>query len=167
MILEKVYDELYGMIEDLKKKIQAADVDITPALDSGTKIADYVCDGDSGSLYAPTQVNADWNASEGAAEILNKPTIPKELKLDTQEITTAANGQGTTAFPANRQVVAVYSNTVGACLILTTIAGGGQTIRAIDNISNQPAWVASTYNVTYAYYDIVTQNTRIKSKKED
>ena len=57
MKLEKVYDELYGMIEDLKKKVAALsggdDVTITPALESGTKIADYSIGEDTGSLYAP------------------------------------------------------------------------------------------------------------------
>lgn len=61
MKLEKVYDELYGMIEDLKKKIAAMssgdEVTITPALESGTKVADYTIGEDSGSLYAPSMPN--------------------------------------------------------------------------------------------------------------
>lgn len=55
--VEKVYDELYGMIEDLKKKIAAMssgdEVTITPALESGTKIADFTIGEDEGVLYAP------------------------------------------------------------------------------------------------------------------
>lgn len=57
MKLEKVYDELYGMIEDLKKKIAAlsgSDVTITPALEIGTKVADYSIGDTEGSLYAPS-----------------------------------------------------------------------------------------------------------------
>ena len=57
MTIEKVYDELYGMIDDLKKQIAAGggtDVTITPALESGTKVADYEIDGEAGVLYAPT-----------------------------------------------------------------------------------------------------------------
>lgn len=57
MSIEKVYDELYGMIEDLKRKIAAGgggdEVTITPALESGTKIADYTIGEDEGVLYAP------------------------------------------------------------------------------------------------------------------
>ena len=34
-------------------------VTITPTLESGTKIADYSIDGDSGSLYAPTSLSAN------------------------------------------------------------------------------------------------------------
>lgn len=56
--VEKVYDELYGMIEDLKRKIAAIsggdEVTITPALESGTKVADYSIGEDTGSIYAPT-----------------------------------------------------------------------------------------------------------------
>ena len=56
--VEKVYDELYGMIEDLKKKIAAIssgdEVTITPALESGTKIADYTIGEEAGTLYTPT-----------------------------------------------------------------------------------------------------------------
>ena len=58
MEIRKVYDELYGMIEDLKKKIAALsggdEVTIMPALDSGTKIADYAIGETEGSLFAPT-----------------------------------------------------------------------------------------------------------------
>lgn len=56
--VEKVYDELYGMIEDLKKQIAALsggdEVTITPALESGTKVADYSIGDTEGSLFAPT-----------------------------------------------------------------------------------------------------------------
>lgn len=55
MILEKVYDELYGMIEDLKKKVGkgGSQVTITPTLESGEKVADYSIDGTEGAIYAP------------------------------------------------------------------------------------------------------------------
>ena len=60
--VEKVYDELYGMIEDLKKQIAAgggSDVTILPALESGTKIADFEIDDTPGVLYAPAPVPVD------------------------------------------------------------------------------------------------------------
>lgn len=60
MKLEKVYDELYGMIEDLKKKIGAgggSNVSITPTLESGEKLADYTIDGDEGAIYAPPKLD--------------------------------------------------------------------------------------------------------------
>ena len=59
MKLEKVYDELYGMIEDLKRKIGAggSEVTITPTLESGEKVADYSIDGTEGCIYAPPVPN--------------------------------------------------------------------------------------------------------------
>lgn len=63
MEIRKVYDELYGMIEDLKKQIAAIsggdEVTITPALDTGTKVADYTIGEDSGVLFAPTPFSFD------------------------------------------------------------------------------------------------------------
>lgn len=57
MTIEKVYDELYGMIDDLKKQIAAGgggdSVTITPALESGAKVADYTIGSDDGALFAP------------------------------------------------------------------------------------------------------------------
>lgn len=57
MILEKVYDELNEQLQDLKKQVAAllggSEVSITPALESGTKVADFEIDGESGILYAP------------------------------------------------------------------------------------------------------------------
>ena len=67
--VEKVYDELYGMIDDLKKQIAAGgggdEVTITPALESGTKVADYTIGEDSGSLYAPAPYTPlDYSTNE-------------------------------------------------------------------------------------------------------
>ena len=57
MTIEKVYDELYGMIDDLKKQIAAGgggdEVTITPAMESGVKVADYTIGETEGSIYAP------------------------------------------------------------------------------------------------------------------
>lgn len=66
MKLEKVYDELYGMIEDLKKKIAAggAEVSITPTLESGVKVADFEIDGESGAIYTPSEVAGIYSSTE-------------------------------------------------------------------------------------------------------
>lgn len=66
--VEKVYDELYGMIEDLKKKIAAMsggdEVTITPALESGVKVADFTIGEDTGSIYAPNEVAGIYSSTE-------------------------------------------------------------------------------------------------------
>lgn len=68
MKLEKVYDELYGMIEDLKKKIAAISsgnaVSITPTLESGVKVADYTIGKDTGSLYAPIETAGVYSSAK-------------------------------------------------------------------------------------------------------
>ena len=48
----------------------------------------------------PAQVNADWNASSGAAEILNKPSIPSAANNGTLTITQNGTSKGT--FTANQ-----------------------------------------------------------------
>ena len=58
--LAKWIDELAGDIEILRKKVNNAGGDtvtITPALESGTKIADYTIGENEGSLFAPTQTS--------------------------------------------------------------------------------------------------------------
>lgn len=87
--VEKVYDELYGMIEDLKKKIAALsggdEVTITPALESGTKIADYTIGEDEGVLYAPAPyIPLDYSTSEqdtGVKWIDNSPIYQKTVEF--------------------------------------------------------------------------------------
>lgn len=66
MILEKVYDELYGMIEDLKKKIGAggSQVTITPTLESGEKVAVFSIDGTEGTIYSPSEKAGIYSATE-------------------------------------------------------------------------------------------------------
>ena len=72
------------------------DVEFTAELTSGTKIGEISVDGVSTDIYAPTpeaQVNADWNASSGVAEILNKPTLGTASALDVATTGDASNSQ--------------------------------------------------------------------------
>lgn len=75
--------------------ISGDDITITPALQSGTKVADIDVNGVTTSIYAPSPstepVNADWNASSGLAEILNKPTLGTAAAKDAP-----ASGDATT-----------------------------------------------------------------------
>ena len=88
MTIEKVYDELYGMIEDLKRQIAAAgggdDVTITPALESGTKIADYTIGETEGSLYAPVDVylNIDDTAEHIVGKYKGSDLYCKRINID-------------------------------------------------------------------------------------
>lgn len=54
------------------ENVEIGAVTITGTLQSGTTIATI----NGTPIYAPAQVNSDWNASSGVSQILNKPTIP-------------------------------------------------------------------------------------------
>lgn len=71
------------------------------------------------NLTLPTQVNADWGASSGAAQILNKPTIP------TAPSQSSATRSLNSAFQisTSRNALALYSV---QCMITASIAGGQQ-----------------------------------------
>lgn len=61
------------------------------------------------------QVNSDWNATEGLAEILNKPTVPEgplvcPITIDNENIVTLLDGAPTkeeilSALKSGRQVI--------------------------------------------------------------
>lgn len=123
MILEKVYDELLGMIEDLKKKIQAAeksDVTITPALQSGKKLADFEIDGTEGAIYAPdtetvtighlvASGNAFENGTLGFEECYKKDGVAYLAgRIHTMAETTPASGEYFTVPEGFRPSVSVY-----------------------------------------------------------
>ena len=111
-------DELQGQIDRLKKMVKAAeksDVTITPALSEGVKVADFEIDGNEGSIYSPTQVNSDWNATEGAEQILNKPTLGTSAVKDVQTGTVMIND-------ANIVTGAQSISYIGNRLITTAIA---------------------------------------------
>jgi hypothetical protein len=68
---------------------------------------------DAGYITAaqvPAQVNADWNATSGAAEILNKPTIPAAANNAT--LTIQQNGSPIGTFTANASTDATVNVTV-------------------------------------------------------
>ena len=96
MILEKVYDELIGMIEDLKKKVAGisggSTVTITPVLESGTKVADFEIDGSEGSIFIPDSSWTKKTVSLTNAELNHIDTllIP-ELETATEVIICSSN----------------------------------------------------------------------------
>ena len=59
----------------LNAQAGGTDVEVTPVVTTGTKIAEIEVDGTSVDLYTPTQVQADWNETGTSAPeyIKNKP----------------------------------------------------------------------------------------------
>ena len=114
MTIEKVYDELYGMIDDLKKQIAAGgggdSVTITPALESGTKVADYTIGEDEGALYAPTpplQTNLFFDTANASAL-----TFVSEGQISYEATADCAVKLNITVAPANTSVQVRIDNFV-------------------------------------------------------
>lgn len=92
------------------------------------------------------QVNSDWNAVGGVAEILNKPTIPTNLDdLGDVNAPTPANGQ-----------VLTYNSTSGDWEAATpstgsgTVTSVGLTMPSAFNVANSPVTTSGTLAVTGA-----------------
>jgi hypothetical protein len=68
------------------------------------------------------QVNSDWNASSGVAQILNKPSIPSAV---TFKVNGTNAGSQTTVNLAAGSNVTVTDNGTGTITIASTASGGG------------------------------------------
>ena len=83
------------------------------------------------------QVNSDWNANSGVAEILNKPTIPT---VDQTYSSSSANAQSgvavasaiSTMLSTLYPVGSIYIGTQSTCPLATLISGSTWTIVATD-----------------------------------
>lgn len=174
MTLGKVYDELYGMIEDLKKKIQAAeksDVTITPALESGTKIADYEIDGSEGSIYAPTVTNYEWVKLDD----YTSSTINADIPSDALELRVIVYAESTTGayfghvFDFLKEALTETSVVYVSGSYRTS---GDYTSIALDVSSTKIASALVTYlgaaktPFTTVYYKRIATNTRTAKKKK-
>ena len=139
-------------------------------LDNGVS---YICtDSTSGSatwdLYeAVPQVNADWNATSGVAEILNKPTIPSvtgfvpytgannDLDLGTynltaDHITLNTNPSGAGFVEGSTQ----WNNTIGSSE--TTLKGGNVVLKnGVDLVARIVNKVTPSATLTKANYQAV------------
>ena len=103
-----------------------------------------------------SQVNADWNASSGAAKILNKPTIPAaQIQSDWNQTNTSAKDyiKNKPTIPskmsdvADISVVAISADTSSSCSITGAgNAGKSQTIIYTNNSgSDKVVTVPTTY----------------------
>ena len=91
-------DEVYIVTSIANRTVTVKQVDTDGAVDSvNGKTGAVVLDAsDVGALPSSTvipaaQVNSDWNANSGVAEILNKPTIPDAVQYSTMPTASADN----------------------------------------------------------------------------
>jgi hypothetical protein len=123
-----------------------------------TKTSDLT--NDSGFLTA--QVNADWNAVSGAAEILNKPTIP-----DPADITWTQDNQGTAVVTeadtldinrdTHRVQMGAGSTTVDLGFVAPPMASAPQEDMFLSMAAGNtvPTWTTSPGAHTVGFIDVV------------
>jgi len=101
-----IVDDIIALQTDVALKANTADLGATAFSN------DYV-DLDNLPTIPAAQVNSDWNAVSGVAEILNKPTIPSIAGLvpETRTISTTAPLSGGGDLSANRTLSITQANT--------------------------------------------------------
>lgn len=99
------------------KVLTTADVAVAPVLSTGTHIANITVDGTTSGIYAPTQVNANWNETDqsSAAYIQNKPAIAAGTGNYAVKAQNATSATGEGAFSLGNMTVAtgMYSFSEG------------------------------------------------------
>lgn len=98
------------------------------------------------------QVNADWNATSGVAQILNKPDIPAPVDVSTKAETDASNLTPTNVI-SWRDVLDVYSKSqVDSALALK-----------LDKPLTDGSWVVTKSGTTISYTDASTFGQNISN----
>lgn len=110
-------------------------VTITPDYYSGTRVARYSIDGVNGSIYTPTQVNANWNetSSSSKAYIQNKPTI----HTYTGASGVAIDGNDVVSLDSPVELVPGANITIevsGVSAVISSTGGGGGTTYTAGNM---------------------------------
>ena len=145
MILEKVYDELYGMIEDLQKKVASisggSSITITPTLESGVKLADYSIDDTEGAIYAPVETAGIISTNETKVGTLNGEDVYRKVFSSTSAISGTSTEIDVSSLNIKQPLRAV---------VTTLIVDDGVNIYTMLPIND---------GVTYAYVDTITASS--------
>lgn len=127
-------------------------VTITPDYNSGTRVAQYSIDGVNGSIYTPTQVNANWNetSSSSKAYIQNKPTI----HTYTGASGVAIDANDVVSLDSPLELIAGNNVTIdvsGVSAVISSTGGGGGTTYTAGNmisLANDAIAVSTTAGIT-------------------
>lgn len=127
-------------------------VTITPDYNSGTRVARYSIDGVNGSIYTPTQVNANWNetSSSSKAYIQNKPTI----HTYTGASGVAIDANDVVSLDSPVELVPGANITIevsGVSAVISSTGGGGGTTYTAGNmisLTNNAIAVSTTAGIT-------------------
>jgi hypothetical protein len=108
---------------------------------------------------AQVNINADWDATSGDAQILNKPTIPSAADGSETKVTAGTNvtvtGSGTTAIPYVVKATTHYiGESYGGGIVFWVEAKGQHgLIAATADQSTEIQWYNGSYTVTNAVRD--------------
>ena len=148
------WDATSGVAEILNKpdlSQYATQTDLSGKQDVLTAGANITIVNDVISAASSTQLNADWDATSGVQEILNKPTIPplKELVAGTGITITDGADSVTISADAEQQVNADWDATSGVAEILNKpVLAAVATTGAYSDLSGKPAIPTATSDLT-------------------
>lgn len=124
-----VWGQITGDIAD-QTDLQTEFAKYTPTANLATVATTGAYSDLTGTPTIPAaQVNSDWNATSGVAQILNKPTIPT---VNNATLTIQKNGAGVATFTANASSNATANIEVPTITMTTTDPGEGSALAA-DN----------------------------------
>ena len=152
MILEKVYDELMAQIEDLKKQIQASsgsDVTITPALESGVKIADYAIGSDEGVLYAPSEVAGIISTTETKVGSFNGEDVYRKVFSSASAISGTSTEIDVSSLNIKQPIRAVATTLIiddGVDIYTMLPINDGNTYAYVDTVTASSFTIKHTSN---------------------
>lgn len=148
------WDATSGVAEILHKpdlSQYATQTDLSGKQDVLTAGANITIVNDVISAASSTQLNADWDATSGVQEILNKPTIPplKELVAGTGITITDGADSVTISADAAQQVNVDWDATSGVAEILNKpVLAAVATTGAYSDLSGKPTIPTATSDLT-------------------
>ena len=148
------WDATSGVSEILNKpdlSQYATQTDLSGKQDVLTAGANITIVNDVISAASSTQLNADWDATSGVQEILNKPTIPplKELVAGNGITITDGGDSVTISADAGQQVNADWDATSGVAEILNKpVLAAVATTGAYSDLSGKPTIPTATSDLT-------------------
>jgi hypothetical protein len=139
-----IVDDIAALQTDVALKANTADL-------GATAFSNDYNDLDNLPTIPAAQVNSDWNATSGVAEILNKPTIPSISGLVPETRTLTINGT-TQDLSANRTFTIATGLTVGTTPI-TSGTVGRVLFEGTGNVLQESANI--TWNNTTGAFNVI------------
>lgn len=151
LVLKKVS---VGDIDVLQNTIDSSSFGIKK-LDGTVKNVVVYADGLTGVSGGGTQVNSDWNATSGVAEILNKPTIPAQFNPIAGTNMTITGTYPNITFNSTASGGSTYTASNGLTMVGNDVQLGGILSKS-DTINSNGNELRFTYP-SYSSYPLITK----------